>query len=59
MFQITYHFGVSRCGCVGLHLHDAAGEGAAGGVAAAALAVPPPNMAEQWPRIVALESQSE
>lgn len=48
--KATYHSEASRCGCVGLHLHGAAGEGAVGGVAAAALAAPPPSTVALWPR---------
>ncbi len=48
--KATYHSEASRCGCVGLHLHGAAGGGAVGGVAAAALAAPPPNTVARWPR---------
>lgn len=43
--EATCHSEASRCGCVGLHLHGAAGEGAVGGVAAAALAALPPSTA--------------
>lgn len=46
----TCHSEASMCGCVGLHLHGAAGEGAVGGVAAAALVAPPPSMVALWPR---------
>lgn len=31
------------CGCVELHLHDVAGEGAVDGAAVVALAAPPPS----------------
>lgn len=48
----------SRCGCAGLHLHDAADGGAAGGAAAAAPAAPPPSKAGRWPRSAASAFQT-
>ncbi len=48
--KATYHSEASRYECVGLHLHGAAGEGAVGGAAAAALAALQPSMAALWQR---------
>lgn len=54
----TRHSEASRSGCVGLRLHGAAGEGAVGGGAAAALAAPQPSTAALWPRSAGSASQS-
>lgn len=59
LHKATYHSVASRCGCVGLHRHGAAGEGVVGGVAAAALAAPPSSTVALWPRSGESMFQSE
>lgn len=56
--EATCHSEASRCECVELHLHGAAGEGAVGGAAAAAPAAPPPSTAALWLRSGGSKSRS-